>query len=145
MAAAASASLMPRDRRRDGAGRRGRLGGSEEGHGGVGLGGQADAEDVAQHVAVLPLAPHLPALPALADEGLELLMAAIKASGHAATCKIGMDVAASEFPVGKTGKGESPSYDLKKKQTPNDGSGRLDGDGAAPLVETLESLRDAAR
>jgi enolase len=60
-----------------------------------------------------------------ADEGLELLMAAIKASGHAATCKIGMDVAASEFPVGKTGKGESPSYDLKKKQTPNDGSGVL--------------------
>ena len=62
-----------------------------------------------------------------ADEGLELLMAAIKASGHSATCKIGMDVAASEFPVGETGAGKSPSYDLKKKQTPNDGSGVLTG------------------
>ena len=71
-----------------------------------------------------------------ADEGLELLMAAIKASGHAATCKIGMDVAASEFPVGETGKGKSPSYDLKKKQTPNDGSGVLTG---AQLQKVYES------
>jgi len=70
-----------------------------------------------------------------ADEGLELLMAAIKASGHAATCKIGMDVAASEFPVGETGKGKSPSYDLKKKQTPNDGSGVLT---AAQLQKVYE-------
>ena len=71
-----------------------------------------------------------------ADEGLELLMAAIKASGHAATCKIGMDVAASEFPVGETGKGKSPSYDLKKKQTPNDGSGVLTGAQLQKLYES---------
>jgi enolase len=55
-----------------------------------------------------------------ADEGLELLMAAIKAAGYEGKMKIGMDVAASEFANEDR---PSPKYDLKKKQTPNDGSG----------------------
>ena len=58
-----------------------------------------------------------------ADDGLELLVAAIAKAGYASSMQIGMDVAASEFAVGETGVGKSPSYDLKKKQTPNDGSG----------------------
>jgi enolase len=67
-----------------------------------------------------------------AEEGLELLMAAISKAGYDGKIKIAMDVAASEFANEER---PSPKYDLKKKQTPNDGSGVKTGEELQALYE----------
>ena len=67
-----------------------------------------------------------------AEEGLELLMAAIAKAGYDGKIKIAMDVAASEFASEDR---PSPTYDLKKKQTPNDGSGVKTGAELQALYE----------
>ena len=71
-----------------------------------------------------------------AEEGLELLTEAIAKAGYTDKVRIAMDVAASEFAVGETGVGQRPSYDLKKKQTPNDGSGVKTGEELLALYES---------
>ena len=70
-----------------------------------------------------------------AEEGLDLLVEAIAKAGYTDKVRIAMDVAASEFAVGEVGAGKRPSYDLKKKQTPNDGSGVLAGEALQSLYE----------
>ena len=69
-----------------------------------------------------------------AEEGLELLSAAIAKAGYGKEMRIGMDVAASEFASEAR---PSPTYDLKKKQTPNDGSGVMTGAQLQALYESF--------
>ena len=54
------------------------------------------------------------------QEGLDILMKAIKKSGHEGKIKIAMDVAASEFYSEK-----DKSYDLDFKSKDNDGSKKV--------------------
>merc|ERR1719352_2212486 len=56
------------------------------------------------------------------NEALDVLMEAIKASGHEAKVKLGTDVAASEFWT------EDKKYDLDFKTKPNDGSMKKSGE-----------------
>merc|ERR550514_2651822 len=56
------------------------------------------------------------------NEALDVLMQAIKDSGHEAKVKLGTDVAASEFWT------EDKMYDLDFKNVPNDGSMKKTGD-----------------
>jgi len=56
------------------------------------------------------------------NEALDVLMEAIKNSGHEAKVKLGTDVAASEFWT------EDKKYDLDFKTKPNDGSMKKTGD-----------------
>ena len=63
-----------------------------------------------------------------AIEGLKLLTAAIAAAGYDGRVKIAMDVAASEFANTDV---QPPTYDLKKKQSPNDGTGVRSGTALA--------------
>jgi enolase len=60
-----------------------------------------------------------------AGEGLELLTEAIAKAGYSDKIVIAMDVAASEFASEAR---PNPSYDVKKKVQPNDGSGVLTGE-----------------
>ncbi len=71
-----------------------------------------------------------------AGEGLELVVAAIEKAGYTGKVMIAMDVAASEFVVGAIGPAERPSYDLKKKETSNDGSGVLTGEALGDLYRS---------
>jgi len=70
-----------------------------------------------------------------ANEGLELLTEAIAKAGYTGKVKIAMDVAASEF----ASEAKPPSYDLKKKVTPNDGSGVLSGEQLQAVYEGYAS------
>lgn len=67
-----------------------------------------------------------------AGEGLELITAAIEKAGYTGKMKIAMDVAASEFASEAR---PNPTYDLKKKVTPNDGSGVLSGEALQAYYE----------
>jgi enolase len=62
------------------------------------------------------------------EEGVKLLKEAIANAGYTEQVKIGMDVAASEFHVKADG-----MYDLKFKETDNDGSGKLSPDALLDL------------
>jgi enolase len=66
--------------------------------------------------------------PNIADnhEGLNLIMQAIRRSGHESKVSLGMDVAAAEFYT-------EGIYDLNFKVQPNDGSQRLTGDQLADV------------
>ncbi|KAL7077274.1 hypothetical protein ACQ4LE_003532 [Meloidogyne hapla] len=78
------------------------------------------------------------------NEGLELLLEAFKASGHADKVIIGMDVAASEFY-----KADSKKYDLDFKNPNSDQTKWLTGDQLADLYKSfiskynVKSIEDA--
>jgi len=65
-------------------------------------------------------------------EGLELLKTAIEKAGYTDKIEIGMDVAASEFYVGESGK-----YDLDFKTKNKDDSGHINGQQLANLYKSF--------
>jgi enolase len=71
-------------------------------------------------------------------EGLELLMAAIEKAGYTDKVELGMDVAASEFLIGKDGNhGGVFNYDLDFKTPNNDGSQVISGEELADLYASF--------
>lgn len=66
-------------------------------------------------------------------EGLNLVMEAIRLSGHEQKVKLGMDVAASEF-LTKDGR-----YDLNFKNSPNDGKAVISGEQLGELYASFVS------
>jgi len=72
--------------------------------------------------------------------GLELVMEAIEAAGHAGKCTVGLDVAASEFKVKDSPSGAEAVYDLGMWDAVKDDSQKLSG---AELMEFYgELIRD---
>jgi len=77
--------------------------------------------------------------PCTAEEGVQLILDAIKAAGHGGTCKIGLDVAASEFLV----EGSNPHvYDVGKWNKDADKKDDLKMDGAKLLAFYAKMVKD---